>query len=488
MAEEKKHIVRSELTHILNHKTPNAIRWCTPSIDLNSHQVKNPYLSDTSISYQSLGYPSEPSGIFKEIYDQAAKAYNADHTLFSVNGSTGSNFIVLRSLSKQIPNLRILAQRNIHKSVISACEDYGINLMFLPITVDEEVQIFLPNTEDEIIKGIKKTKPQVLLLTNPTYEGMTIDLKTLIPHIKNKFPEIIIFIEEAWGAHLHFSKKLPISAMDAGADICVQSTHKQGGALQQGGMIHWKDGKINSELLMNSYQSLLTTSPSFLLLASLDAARVMMENQGEEKIDHLLSIAKRLEEELDGIDGLDVLTTAKLKKRDPSMYARDESKVIINVGASGYSGFDFAKQLENKYKIIVEEYNMNTILLLVPFRATHKDVDKTVAAFKEIMHTYHAEKKLAQFNLKIPMNIPKVLELRDVTNLLWNQIELVSLDRAEGRIAAEYITPFPPGIPLTIKGEELTHEIVEYYKGLKIYPNAHVSAQDKSLETVWVVK
>src|SRR6188508_471869 len=112
---------RSHLTHALNNKTHKAIRWCTPSIDLSFSQVKNPYASDTSISFESLGYPSDPSGIFKKIYDHAAKAYGADHTLFSVNGTTGSNFMVLRALSKQIPNLRILSARNVHRSIVAAC-------------------------------------------------------------------------------------------------------------------------------------------------------------------------------------------------------------------------------------------------------------------------------------------------------------------------------------------------------------------------------
>ncbi|HEV7424449.1 MAG TPA: aminotransferase class V-fold PLP-dependent enzyme, partial [Candidatus Paceibacterota bacterium] len=234
---------KSHLTHALNHITHKAIRWCTPSIDSTFTQVKNPYASDTSISFESLGYPSDPSGIFKKIYEHAAKAYGADHTLFSVNGTTGSNFMVLRALSKQIPNLRVLSERNVHRSIVAACEDYGINLIFLEPNIDQEHQLFLPSTEQQIYEGIEKTKPQVLLLTNPTYEGMCLNLKNVISTINKKYPDLIVFVDEAWGAHLHFSDKLPISAMEAGADICVQSTHKQGGSLQQSGMIHWNEGR-----------------------------------------------------------------------------------------------------------------------------------------------------------------------------------------------------------------------------------------------------
>ncbi len=483
----KKH-TRSHLTHVLNHKTHKAIRWCTPSLDLKSSQVKNPYLSDTSISYESLGFPSEPSGVFKKIYNHAALAYGADRTLFSVNGSTGSNFVVLRALSKQIPNLRILAQRNVHKSVVAACEDYGINLMFLTTNIDQEFQIFLPNTEDEIIQGIQKTKPQVLLLTNPTYEGVSLNLKKLIANVRKKYPDLIIFVEEAWGSHLCFSDKLPTSAMEAGADICVQSTHKQGGALQQSGMIHWKNGKINAELIMDSYRRLTTSSPSFLLLASLDAAREMMEKNGEKKIDYILDIAKQLSERVNLVEGFEVITTNRLKKRNPSVYSRDETKILINVAKTGYTGFEIAKLLEQKYNIVSEKYNVDTILLLVPFRATTRDVQLTIKAFQQIAQQPKISKKHTNGFLRIPTNIPRILELSDVTRLFTNQTEIVPLAKAEGRIAAEHITPYPPGIPTTIKGEEFTSELISYYENLKNYPNSHILAQDKSLETVLVVK
>ncbi len=479
---------RSHLTHALNNVTHKAIRWCTPSIDLTFAQVKDPYASDTSISFESLGYPSDPSGIFKKIYDHAAKVYGAQHTLFSVNGTTGSNFMVLRALSKQIPNLRILSQRNVHKSIVVACEDYGINLIFLEPNIDQEHQFFLPNTEKQIYEGIAKTKPQVLLLTNPTYEGICLNLKSVISTINKKYPKLIVFVDEAWGAHLHFSDKLPTSAMEAGADICVQSTHKQGGSLQQSGMIHWNGKRINNDLLIESYRGLGTTSPSYVLLASLDAARETMEKKGKKKIDHICMIAKRLSNDINRIDGYKIISTNYLRKNYLSVFEWDETKVIVDVAKAGFNGYEVAKILEKKYKIIVEAYNIKTLLFLVPFRATLSDIKSTVAALREIAKKSRRNKSASVFSFKTPTNMPRILELNEVTKLLWNQIEKVPIVKAIGRIAAEYITPFPPGIPITIKGEELTKEIVEYYIKLKSYPNVHIVARDKSMKSVWVVK
>ncbi len=479
---------KSHLTHALNHVTHKAIRWCTPSIDLTFSQVKNPYASDTSTSFESLGYPSDPSGIFKQIYEHAAKAYGADHTLFSVNGTTGSNFMVLRALSKQIPNLRILSERNVHRSIVAACEDYGINLIFLEPNIDQKHQLFLPNTEKQIYEGIEKTKPQVLLLTNPTYEGMCLNLKNVVETVHKAHPELIVFVDEAWGAHLHFSDNLPTSAMDAGADICVQSTHKQGGSLQQSGMIHWKEGRINNDLLLESYRSLGTSSPSYLLLASLDSARETMEKKGKKKLEHMLMIAKRFSEKISHIDGFEVVSTSYLKNNNSSVYEKDETKVVVDVTKAGFNGYEVANILERKYKIVAEAYSIKTILFLVPFRATLKDMQNTVAALAEIAQGPKRNNGATDFNFKTPTNIPRILELNEVTKLLWNQIEKVPLTAAIGRIAAEYITPFPPGIPITIKGEEFTKEIVEYYLKLKTYPNVHIAARDKSMDSVWVVK
>jgi arginine decarboxylase len=476
------------ITHTLNKHAREAVKWCTPSLDSASSQVTNPYESDMSVSYQSLGFPSEPSGIFKKAYDCAAKAYGADHTLFSVNGSTGSNFIVLRALSKQIPNLRILAQRNVHKSIVAACEDYSINLILIPPRIDKKLQIFLPNTINEILNTIKRTTPQVLLITNPTYEGIVLDLRELVKVIRKKYPNLIIFVEEAWGSHLHFSKRLPVSAMEACADICVQSTHKQGGALQQAGMIHWKNGRINSEILKDSYRTLSTSSPSYMLLASLDAAREMMELRGNKVINHILNIAQKLSYEISLLPNLKAITTSELKMRNSSVFDRDESKVIVNITNTKLSGYQIAQFLEEN-QIIVETYNEYSLLFLVPFRSTLKDVERTIKILKTISSTNSKKvKKQVKLSLKIPKNVSRILELGDVVKLLANQIERIPLANAQGRTSAENITPYPPGIPTTIKGEEFTAKITQYYTALSKYPNCHIIASDKSLKTVLAVK
>src|SRR5262249_45401103 len=150
------------------------------------------------------------------------------------------------------------------------------------------------------------------------------------------------------------------------------------------------------------------------------------------------------------------VSTKYLKQHYSSVHERDETKVVVDVTRAGLNGYEVAKILEKEYEIVVEAYNIKTILFLVPFKATLRDVRRTVVALAQIAQRPKRGEIATQLDLKIPTNIPKILELNEAAKLLWNQIEKVPLVSAAGRIVAESITPFPPGIPITIKGEQLT--------------------------------
>ncbi|GAB3862032.1 aminotransferase class I/II-fold pyridoxal phosphate-dependent enzyme [Nocardioides maradonensis] len=472
----------SSIAEALDTRGRSSVRWCTPSLNPSLARVHSPYDSDASISFESFGLPLEPTGLFKHAFDKAARAFGADQTLFSVNGTTWSNYVVIKALAKQAPNLRILASRNVHRSVVSACEDYGVRLMFLPTRMHERFHTFIPNTTDEVLEGVARTKPQVLLLTTPTYEGLAADLADLIRKVRRLDPRLVVFIDEAWGAHLHFSSLMPLSAMAAGADICVQSTHKQGGSLQQTGMIHWQGDRIDADLLRDAYRTLGTSSPSYLLMASLEAATHELEQHGEDHLDRMVELAQLLTKSITSIPEYDV---AEIHEANHDRVDRDATKVVVDVSRCGLSGYEVARQLELDHAIVVEAYNINTVLLLVPFNATMDDIEAT----REALAVIASERRLpADVHLRLPRNVPKVLDLTEVSRLLPDQLEDVPLHEAVGRICGEHITPFPPGIPTTIKGEELTDEMVAYYDQLRAVPNLHIAARDPRLGTVCVVR
>lgn len=459
-------------------------RWCTPSIHPSVPRVRGIYENDISISYHSLGNPSMNTGIFHDAHVLAAKAYGADHTLFSVNGSSGSNFMILRALKNQLGNkMKLLAQRNVHKSISVASEDYQIDVEYLDPHYVDSLQIFAPNTIEEVLEGLKRSQANVLLITNPTYEGLSHDLNALVKAVRAYDDQIIIYIDEAWGAHFPFSDQMPTCAMNAGADICVQSTHKQGSGLQQTSMIHWKDGRIDPLWLKDSYKSLMTTSPSFHLLASLDGSRFFMEHDGAEAIDKLVEIATLFRKRVNTSKKLKGKVAAIAPKVLTDSYCAQTDTTKVLVHFEGYSGMELAKRLEEKYQIIVEKYEANNVLFIVTFQNTKENVEKTVAAIEAEITT------MAKEELKFPKFPDKIIKKMNSFQAKLAEKESVTIENSLGRTVAEDVVPYPPGIPLCVKGEVIQQDHITYLEQLKKTKDLlTVIMVDESVQTIKVVK
>lgn len=454
------------LLSVINNEVDGIIRWCTPSIHPAVPKVRGIYENDISISYHSLGSPSLNTGIFGKAHRKAAAAYGATHTLFSVNGSSGSNFMVFRALKHQLGKVNMLLQRNIHKSISVAIEDFQINATYLQPHYDDKLQMFIPNTIKEIVQGLQNNpKTNVLLITNPTYEGISLNLSELIQKTRNINPELIIFVDEAWGAHFPFSDKLPPSAMKSGADVCVQSTHKQGSGLQQTGMIHWQGQRVKKKYMMDSYKSLMTTSPSFHLLASLDGTRYLMETKGEEIINYLLDIATLLRKGLSKIAGIEIVKLDLIKQKYGQIEFLDESKVLVNVEKTGLTGCEIAHHLEKRYKVIVEKYEANNILFLTTFQNNKFEVKETIKSFEHSLQDLKNKKNGKKYSFpKFPSRIIKRISSYQVVK---SKLKEEKFENAVGKICAENIVPYPPGIPLIVKGEEIQKEHINYLKAIK---------------------
>jgi lysine decarboxylase len=390
-----------------------------------------------SISYHELSSPNEDKGVFGEATRLAAAAYEADHTLFGVNGTSGSNFVVIKALQEQFEgDLHILSTRNVHMSIVNAVDDYRAQLNFMPPNIDNELEAFLPNTTEQIIENIQKFKPNVLLLSNPTYEGASVDLSEVIRAVRDVTPEIVIYIDEAWGAHFVFSDKLPISAMQAGADICTQSTHKQGNALQQSSMIHWKDGRIDDNALRRSYRSLSTTSPSFHMLAAMDATREFMEARGEAEIDKLISLSSEFGQMIQAIGGCSVRSF-----EDPTkllVHFEDRSAPLV------------AHKLEEK-GYISEKSSPKNMLLIVGFQNTLQQAMETAGAIEEAVTT------LPMVNAYLPPFPSEIIK-----GELGGKAHQLLIHEALGKTCLECVVPYPPGIPLLTRGERVTKAHIDY--------------------------
>jgi arginine decarboxylase len=302
--------------------------------------------------------------------------------------------------------------------------------------------------------------------------------------------DAMLFVDEAWGGHLHFHPELPPSAMDAGADIAVQSTHKLAGGLQQTGLIHWQEARVDSELMEEAFREYVTTSPSYHLLASADAAVRSLAATGRDALGTCIARTRAfkalLRERLPRVHHLD----------DPAWVGRHYAhvagcdKVKTTVALSGYalSGFAVAEALVER-GIVVEKAGVNTITFITTFQLEEAAIEATVAALEEILHG----RELPDGDDKrMPANPFRAIDDRPVMHPYHARRyaksigQEVPLDQAVGRVAAEEVEVYPPGIPVILEGFRVSEDAVGDLREARDLGGAIV-ARDTSLATLRVL-
>ncbi|MDK2464805.1 MAG: decarboxylase, partial [Candidatus Korarchaeota archaeon] len=477
---------RTPLVDFLNEEVQTYYRWCTPSVLLDAPRVGDVYATDVSASLSVRGTLADNSGIFEEAHRLAAEAYGADHTLFSVHGSTGSVYVVLRYLSLMYGTPLILASRNIHISVQNACEDFGVRYRFLKSYYDPEFDMFIPPKPEDVVEALERyPEANAVLLSNPTYEGLSCRLRETVEAIRGFNEDVLIIVDEAWGAHFRFSDRLPETAMEVGADISIQSTHKQGGSLQQTGMIHWKDGLVDAEVMWEAYRGYVTTSPSYHMLASLDAARAYLVERGRKEIERVIRLSERFREELrERVPRLGVLDREHLERWSEHVNGVDLTKTLVSLTEYDITGFRLDEELQRRFRVVPETANYNSLLFITTFQLPERAVDATVEALSRLLRGREiprGEKRLLTPPLRDqPPKIEPYLLRRMPKKLITQRIPI---DLAVGMISAETIVPYPPGVPILIKGYRITREVVEYLKAVRDAGGLLI-ARDTSLREV----
>ncbi len=466
------------------------IKWCTPSILPQQKKISNIYKSDISVSAGFLGSYVDNTGIFKEAHEKAAKLYGADKTLFSVNGTTGSNFVVLRMLTLEYESPQILVARNIHHSILHAAEWLGIKFRFIKSSYDPQFESLIPPKPEDVLDTLNNyPESNAVIISSPTYSGLAGKIEDIVKSTKNFDKEIKVIVDEAWGSHFQFTDELPKSAMQAGADISVQSTHKQGGSLQQTGMIHWKEKYVNSELMYEAFREYATTSPSYHLLASLDAVRAYMEKNGEEVVESLIKKAEYFKD----IIGKKLIPPLKIM--DDSLEfdlvkdyisGYDKTKTAIALTKFEETGFELGNLLA-KHRIIVEKSSLNTILMLTTFSLSYGEIDKTVRVLSSLIKEFHriGKKELIP-NPFQHLETKPVIEPHTARRVAQTIGRIVPMKSAIGKIAAEHIEIYPPGVPVILEGFRITKNNVRYLLEVK-ERGGHISARDPNLKTIYVL-
>jgi len=470
-----RHVSRNPIQfHIPGHKAGNGV-----DPEFRQFIGENIFKLDL-INIEPLDDLHSPHGIIMHAQQLAAEAFGADHTFFSVQGTSGAIMTMVMSVCH--PGDKIIVPRNVHKSVMSAIVFSGAIPIFIHPEVDNQLGISHGITPESVSKALQQNPDaKAVLVINPTYYGISADLKSIV-EIAHAY-HVPVLVDEAHGVHIHFHDELPLSAMQAGADMAATSVHKLGGSLTQSSILNIKEGLISKNHVQSMFSMLTTTSTSYILLASLDVARKRLATEGKEIIEATIQLAKKARKQINEIDHLYCVGNEILGTK--ATYDYDPTKLIISVKDLGITGHDAEKWLREVYNIEVELSDLYNILCIVTPGDSDQSVNQLVKALEELSNTFsHLSSKL-DVQVLLP-DIPLLaLTPRDA---FYAETETIPLSESEGRIIAEFVMVYPPGIPIFIPGEIITEENLNYIRtnleaGLPVQ-----GPEDPQLNTIKVIK
>ncbi|MBS2968809.1 aminotransferase class I/II-fold pyridoxal phosphate-dependent enzyme [Metabacillus sp. KIGAM252] len=473
----KKHIDRNPIQfHIPGHKKGAGI-----DPDFRDYIGENALKMDL-INIGPLDDLHSPKGIIKEAQELAAEAFGADYTFFSVQGTSGAIMTMVMAVCK--PGDKIIVPRNVHKSVMTAIVFSGAIPVFIHPEVDKELGISHGITTDSVQTALDQhPDAKGVLVINPTYFGISADLKKIV-EIAHSY-HVPVLVDEAHGVHIHFHEELPMSAMQAGADMAATSVHKLGGSMTQSSVLNVREGLVSAQRVQSILSMMTTTSTSYLLLASLDVARKRLAMEGRELIDKTIQLAQSARRQLNDIEDIYCVGSEILGTK--STYDYDPTKLIISVKELGLTGYDVEKWLREKYRIEVELSDLYNILCIVTPGDTPKEIDLLVEALTELSDRFkHRDPGQIEETAVLLPDIPVLaLTPRDA---FYSETEIVDFNESAGRIIAEFIMVYPPGIPIFIPGEIITEDNLAY-----IQKNMEVGLpvqgpEDPNLNSLRVIK
>jgi lysine decarboxylase len=449
-------------------------------------------LHDVPPSIEGIDVGPEPTP-FQRAQRLAADAWGAQRSWFLVNGASGGNHAICMTLAHATGKLatgpphrgRVVVQRNVHTSTIDGLVLSGLRPTFVAPEIDQELGIAHCVTPEGLDAALESEPEAVAaMLVSPTYFGAVARIEELaeVAHARN----VPLVVDEAWGSHLYFHEALPTGALRSGADLVLSSTHKIVGSLTQSAILHLgKGGQIDEDIIDRSVTLVESTSPNALLTASLDAARRFAATRGEELLSKTLKTLARTREEIREIPGLDVLDERLAGRM--SVAAWDPLRLSVDVRGTGATGHRIAQLMRERDDIILELYSENVIVAVSGIGET-----PTAPAERLVEGLRHAVEEIGPGDLEERRAFAEPppwgpLELAPRDAFLGPQ-DVVPFEAAEGRIAAESLAAYPPGVPNVLPGERLTAPTLSYIADSLAHGGLVRGASDRSLRTVRVVE
>ncbi|MBI2311987.1 MAG: aminotransferase class I/II-fold pyridoxal phosphate-dependent enzyme [Betaproteobacteria bacterium] len=462
-------LMAKDAWHTPGHSSGESLRDSPWASDFHGFMGDHVFDADLSVSVPMLDSLMEPTGVILEAQKLAAKAFGARRTFFATNGSSTANKVILQTLIA--PGEKLLLDRNCHKSVHHGVVLSGAHPVYLDSSVNRKYGVYGPVPKRTILKAIKDhPDAQCLILTSCTYDGLRYDLEPIVraAHAKG----IKVVVDEAWYGFARFHPVFRPTALEAGADYVTQSTHKVLSAFSQASMIHVNDPGFNEHIFRENFNMHTSTSPQYGIIASLDVARKQAVMEGYKLLARTLQLSGELRE---SINATGVFRVLELEDLLPDEVKKDgvrldPTKVTVDISRCGYTVEELQRELFERYNIQVEKSTFNTLTLLLTIGTTRSKVSRLYDALMRIAREGRSLRRI----YRAP-EIPGFTELRflprDAFYCGGEPVPL--LDEQEkvnpvlaGRVCADQIVPYPPGIPVLVPGQLITAEIVQYLVGL----------------------
>jgi arginine/lysine/ornithine decarboxylase len=411
----------------------------------------------------------------------AAEAYGAAQTWFLTNGATQGNHVLCMALAPE--GAKVVIQRNAHTSVFDGLILSGGMPNFVMPEYDAELGLshcVTPTSLEVALSGSETMR--AVMITSPTYYGMTADVAALasVAHVAG----VPLIVDQSWGSHFGFHEALPPSALTQGADAVLTSTHKTVGSLTQSAMLHLAEGSlIDATAVSRAMRLLRSTSPSSLLLLSLDGARRQLALHGEQLLHEALAAVEAARAKLSGVPGISLVDASLIGTH--GIAAHDRLRIVIDVRGSGRSGYEIAAELRRTYDSHVELPTHTTIVLIIGLGEHTAALERLAGDVDEVV------KRLSRSLPSTTVVVPPPPWARGLAlsprEAFLSRLDCVTVADAVGRISAESIASYPPGIPALLSGERVSSESVDYLVALAGSGVRLHGASDPAFRTIHVV-
>jgi arginine/lysine/ornithine decarboxylase len=449
------------------------------------HRLGLEHLLDDIIEMDTTEVPGvdnlhSPEGAIMEAQNLAARAFGADHTFFLINGTTSGIYAMI--LAATNPGDKILIPRNAHRSAVSGTILGKLQPVYMMPEIDPYMEIPMGIKASTVENALEHhPDARAVLITNPTYHGVCSDIEDIarVVHERGK----LLLVDEAHGSHLSFHAQLPPSAMEAGADMAAQSTHKTLPSMTGSSMLHVKEGKVDIDKLKFFLQLVQTTSPSHVMLASLDVARYIMEKRGHMLLEECIKYSNKVRNEINDKSSFYCLGRDKIGNY--GIHDIDPTRITICLRRGGISGVKGEEILRSKYNIQMEMSDAHNIVAITSVADDEKSYMSLLKAVLD-MEQWSNNEERTLYRAEFPNSAP-VCPISPY-EAVYSQAEYIDIEKSPGRISAEMAVPYPPGIPVLMPGEYIEKDIIDYLRqcinlGIKVS-----GISDYRMEKIKVIK